>query len=258
MHRVLSYLKYLIRSIHLHGIHSPFVFQFQQEILKNKIPFYCFDEIESIRAKLLLTPLEISVLDLGAGSKKGNSQKKKISQITRTSLKQAKYAQLLYRIVYQHQPQHILEIGSSLGITSSYLAKACPKSKIITLEGSPEIAKIAKINFEKLNLENINLIVGDFKDSLAPAIQQLDRLDFVYFDGNHQEQATLQYFNQCLEHASENSLFVFDDIYWSKGMEKAWSQIKKHPKVRVSIDLYEMGILFFKSNQEKQDFTIYH
>ncbi len=258
LNRIIQYLLYLIRSIHLHGIHSPFVFQIHQDLIKESIPFYIFDEIESVRAKLLLSDKAIKVRDLGASGKGDVLIEKKIKKIAKTSLKSPRDAQLLFRLVYQFKPSTILELGTSMGITTSYLAKANPKAKIISIEGSNSISKIAALNQSKLNIENIKLIVGDFKDHLPNAIQELKKLDFVFFDGNHQKEATLNYFEHCLTAAHEESIFVFDDIYWSKEMQEAWSAIKANPKVSISLDLYNMGIVFFKSNQAKEHFTIYH
>lgn len=258
MFSILQFIKYLFRSFHLHGIHSPFVYQLNEDVIQDKILFYSFDQIESIRAKLLLTSQEIEVLDLGAGSKNGKKSRRKINSIAKTALKSPKYAQLIYRIAYAYKPQTILELGTSLGITTSYLASACPKSNVISLEGSPEIAKIAKINFEKLQINNIEQVIGDFKNTLPNALAKTDTVDLVYFDGNHQEEPTIDYFEQCLKKANENSIFIFDDIYWSSGMKNAWERIKKHPDVVITIDLFQVGLVFFKQDQKKQNFTIYH
>jgi predicted O-methyltransferase YrrM len=258
MFSAIEFIKYLLRSFHLHGVHSPFVYHLNESIFKEKTPFYSFEAIESLRAKLLLTPKEIEVLDLGAGSKKGNHKKRRISDIARLALKKPKVAQLLYRLCKEYKPKTILEIGTSFGLTTSYLSEACPYSQIITLEGSPEIANVAKVNFSKLSLNNIKQVVGNFNNTLSIELDNIDQLDFVYFDGNHQEKPTIDYFELCLKKANESSIFIFDDIYWSKGMKKAWTQIKKHPKSTITIDLFEIGIVFFKTNQQKEDFTIYH
>lgn len=258
MFSALEFIKYIFRSFHLHGVHSPFVFKLNDELIQEKTPFYCFEEIESIRAKLLLTEKSIDVLDLGAGSKKGNNKKRQINDIANSALKKPKIAQLLYRLAYHFNPNTILEIGTSFGITTSYLASSCPKAKLTTLEGSPEIAKVARINFDKLGLSHIKQNLGNFDETLTSSIQDLKKLDFVYFDGNHQEEPTIKYFEQCLASAHESSVFIFDDIYWSKGMKNAWEKIKQHPKVTITIDLFEIGLVFFKTDQEKEHFTIYH
>jgi predicted O-methyltransferase YrrM len=242
----------------LHGIHSPFVFYIQHEIINEKIPFYAFDDIESVRAKLLLSQQEIKVKDLGAGSQNDENKKLKINQIARRSLKAPKDAQLLFRLAYHFKPKSILELGTSLGITTAYLAKACPSAKIISIEGAPSVAKVATVNLKKLNVFNVKQQVGAFEDELKPAINSLEKLDFVFFDGNHRYQSTLNYFESCLPLADENSIFIFDDIYWSKEMHSAWKKIKKHPAVTVTIDVYSMGIVFFKKDQAKEEFTVYH
>lgn len=258
LNRIIQYIKYIFRSIHLHGIHSPFVFYIQHEIINENIPFYAFDDIESVRAKLLLSQQEISVKDLGALGEKQKERKLKINEIARRSLKPAKDAQLLFRLAYYHKAENILELGTSLGITTSYLAKACPNAKIITIEGAPAVAKVAAVNLKKLDVLNVKQLVGDFKTELKPALEEFNQLDFVFFDGNHRYQVTINYFESCLPLAHENSIFVFDDIYWSTEMQKAWKKIKSHPSVTVTIDVYSMGIVFFKKDQAKEDFTVYH
>lgn len=256
--RLIQYINYLFRCIHLHGIHSPFVFHIQHEIIGEKIPFYAFDDIESVRAKLLLSQQEITVKDFGAGAKSSENKRVKIKQIARRSLKPPKDAQLLFRLAYHFKPQTFLELGTSLGITTAYLGKACPNAKIISIEGAPSVAKVAAVNLKKLDVLNVKQQVGVFEDELKSALNELEKLDFVFFDGNHRYRATLDYFESCLPKADEDSIFVFDDIYWSKEMKKAWKAIKQHPSVSVTIDLYSMGIVFFKKDQAKEDFTVYH
>lgn len=253
-----EYFKYLIRAFHLHGIHSPFVYQLNEVVFKEKTPFYCFDEIESIRAKLLLTKKTIAVNDLGAGSKKSAKLTRRICDIAKTSLKRPKQSQLLYRLVYHFKPTTIIELGTSLGISTAYLAKANPKAKVVSIEGSEELGKVAEINNKKLNINNLKLVIGDFDSTLEKELKDLGQLDFAFFDGNHKKIPTLNYFEQCLKYAHEDSVFVFDDIYWSTEMTEAWQEIKKHPKVTITIDCFEMGVVFFKKEQAKEHFTVYH
>jgi len=253
-----QFAKYLLRSFHLHGIHSPFVYQINESIFKEKIKFYAFDEIESIRAKLLLTQKTIHVNDLGAGSHVNKNNERSISEIANSALKAPKKAQLLYRLVHYFKSEQILELGTSFGISTLYLAKANSKGNITTIEGAPEVAKIAAINFKKLNMQNINLIVDNFDSSIEVQLKKMKTVDLVYFDGNHKKIPTLSYFNSALKYSDENSLFIFDDIYWSKEMTEAWNEIKTHPQVSVTIDCFEMGLVFFKKDQAKEHFTVYH
>ena len=256
--QVYQYILYLLRSFHLHGIHSPFVYHLNEKIFKEKAKFYAFDEVESIRAKLLLTSKIIHVNDLGAGSQVNNSNKRSIQEIAKSALKKPKKAQLLFRIVEHFRPQKILELGTSLGISTAYMAKANPNAIIHTIEGSEEIAKIAAVNFKKLNVENITQVVGHFNAVLSNSLEKLQKVNMCYVDGNHKKQPTLDYFHQILPYTNEQSILIFDDIYWSREMTEAWKLIQQHQSVSITIDLFEFGIVCFKGDQAKEHFTVYH
>ena len=235
-----------------HGIHSPFVFDLYNEVINKKGDYYSFDKIEHLRKKLLLSKKEIDVTDLGTGK----SGKRIIGEIAGRSLKEKKYCELLFRLVYYFKPTAILELGTSLGITTSYLASANKNAKVITIEGCPNTAAEAKKSFESLGLNNIETVTGDFENVLSSVIRHPSSIDFIFFDGNHRKEPTLKYFKQCLEVAHNDSVFVFDDIHWSDEMEEAWEQIKSHPDVRVTIDLFFLGLVFFRKEQVKENFII--
>lgn len=238
------------------GIHSPFVFNLVTQVIGKNKKLDCFRDIEKQRIRLRQNEDLIDVTDLGSGSTVFKSPQRKIKEIATYSLKPARQARLLYRLVNHFQYKNILEMGTSLGITAGYLAKGNPESKVITLEGCPEISKIAKNTFESLNLINIELITGEFSQSLPQAIDSLKTIDFVFFDGNHKAEPTVAYFNICLQKKHNNSLFVFDDIHHNAEMELAWEQIKLNPEVKVTIDLFFMGLVFFKKELTKQHFKI--
>jgi predicted O-methyltransferase YrrM len=255
----LKYFKYRTFSSNGkgHGIHSPFVFEFITNVLNDKRVFDCFRYVESLREELKSNTVEINVPDFGAGSRMQLNNKRKISAIANSSLKPKKYSQLLFRIVHYYKPLSVLEIGTSLGITTSYLSFANPKADIITMEGAPEVASIAHANFERLNLSNIKIIEGNFDETLPIAISQLSTLNFVFIDGNHRKEPTLNYFNQLVNLSTQSSIFIFDDIHWSKEMEDAWNEIKQHPLITLSIDLFFIGIVFFRTEQKvKEHFII--
>jgi predicted O-methyltransferase YrrM len=212
--------------------------------------------VEAIRDKLLADDRTITVLDLGAGSHINKNDQKKVSDIAAHALKSPKLAQLLYRITADLQPKTIIELGTCLGVTTIYLQKAAPEAKVYTFEGSPETAAIAQETFDKAGLKNIRLITGNFDNILGGVITILPQLDLVFVDGNHQKGATLKYFNWCLSRAHENTVLIFDDIYWSQGMKEAWAEIKAHPSVTVTIDLFWIGLVFFRKGQVKEDFKI--
>lgn len=252
----LRYLKYLRKGKSKYFIHSPFVFEFVDEVLFNDHKFYAYEEVEARRELLLNSDQSIKVTDFGAGSKINNDKIKPVSVIAKNAAKPKKYGQLLHRITSYYRPELMLELGTSLGITSMYEASGNQSGQLITLEGCPETAHVAKSIFKSYPLNNIEIIIGDFAKTLDSTLASLDKIDYAFFDGNHQKEPTLEYFKKCLEKAHESTLFIFDDIHWSDEMEEAWETIKKHPKVTVTIDLFFIGLVFFKTDQAKEDFII--
>jgi predicted O-methyltransferase YrrM len=252
----LQYLRYKLVSSDAHGLHSPFVFELYNNTILDETPFYFFRVIESIRANMLLSNEEILVHDLGTGGKKLRQKNRSISYIAKHFVKPAKYGQLLFRLINKFQPEYILELGTSLGITTLYLASSNSKSRVTTIEGCPNTAAMARKNFAAAGIKNIQLLTGEFSDILPGAVQQIPRLDFVYFDGNHRKDATLAYFRECLAKHHERSVFVFDDIHWSNEMNSAWKTIQLDQEVTVTIDLFSVGLVFFRKGLPKQHFVL--
>lgn len=247
---------YWLKSTNAHGIQSPFVYELYTNCIIDKNKFYSFDNIESIRAMLLLSNQKIEVKDFGAGSKVHNSNKRSISGIAKYAAKPPKFGQLLFRLVNKFKPKNIIEIGTSLGISTMYLAAPSSKTQVYTIEGCPNIAKVAKVNFKKIGFSHITLINDTFENALPKLLKQIDFVDMVYIDGNHTKKATLSYFNQLLPKVTPKSILVFDDIYWSAEMEAAWKEIKNHPKAIVTIDLFQLGIVFFNPDLSKENFVL--
>ena len=240
-----------------HGIHSPFLFSFVENILNDKRNYEPYDKIEKLRNELMTREEILTVEDFGAGSTISKSNKRKVGGIARSALKPKKFGQLMHRMVQQYKPTTIVELGTSLGVTSSYLASGNPDTTLYTFEGANEIAAVATKNFEQLSLQNIELIQGNFDDTLAPQLLKIPKVDFAFVDGNHRKQPTLNYFHQLVDKADENSIFIFDDIHWSKEMEAAWKNIQVHPSVTLTIDLFFIGIVFFRKEQKvPQHFVI--
>jgi len=253
---IINYFKHLKNAKSLHGVHSPFVYALVEKVIYNFKPQTDYSAIESLRQKLLSDETYLTITDLGAGSQLNNNRQKKVKQLAKNALKSPKLAQLIYRLVQHNQPKTIIEFGTCLGITTAYMSKAAPHADIITMEGCPQTAAKAKQNLQILHTNNVSLKVGDFAHNLPNIIVENPVIDFVFVDGNHQEEATINYFNALLPHVHQNTLLIFDDIYWSKGMLSAWKQIKKHPQVTLTIDLFWIGLVFFKSERQKEDFKI--
>lgn len=255
-----KYFKYYVTASNGkgHGVHSPFVFDFIQRILNDDRSFYAFEWIESVRNNLKSDKRLITIDDFGAGSRVAKTKQRTIQQIAASSLKPKKYSQLLFRMIDYYQPQTILELGTSLGITTAYLANANKHAQIITLEGAKEVAAIARQNFDALHLTNVSLIEGNFDETLLQVIgDKMPKVDFAFIDGNHRLEPTLKYLASLLPALHENSCVVFDDIHWSAEMEEAWQQIQQHPNVTLTIDLFFIGVVFFRKEQKvKQHFAI--
>ena len=209
-----------------HGIHSPFVFDFITKVLNDNEQYPAYEKVELLRKELLLDNTILTVEDFGAGSSVSKSNQRTVASIAKSATKPKKYAQLLYRIVQYYKPATILELGTSLGITTSYFALANPSAKIITMEGAEAIANAAQKNFSALELKNIELIKGNFDTTLSPLINRLSSIDLSFIDGNHRKEPTLNYFNQLLTKTTFSTILIFDDIHWSREMEDAWEKLK--------------------------------
>lgn len=257
-HIIKSYLKFLFHSKNEHGVHSPFVFDLVTKCFYDATKYPEYEVLKSYRKSLLENKNTIEVTDFGAGSRVFKSNTREIAKIAQTAGITPKNAELLFRIVHYFQPKSILEIGTSLGLATSALSLANENTKIITLEGCPNTMATAKKMFQVSSfkfpnnaVDFVNTEFNLFFENLKPQI-----FDLVYFDGNHSKKATLEYFEALLPTISNDSVWIFDDIHWSADMEEAWEIIKNHPKVSVTIDTFQWGILFFRAEQVKEHFII--
>lgn len=240
-----------------HGIHSPFMFDFITNVLNDKKKYDCYEAVEQRRKVLLTDPAVIEVEDFGAGSAVIKTNSRVVKNIAASSLKPEKFSQLLFRMVQYYQPKTILELGTSFGITSAYLASGNSDAKLHTCEGAKNIAAIARQTFTDLNLTNVDLIEGDFAKTFPHLLSRLQHIDLAFIDGNHRKAPTLDYFNQLLGVSHQSTILVFDDIHWSHEMEEAWAQIQQHPVVTLTIDLFFIGIVCINTAiKVKQHFAV--
>lgn len=256
LHPIYHFFRYKCLAVNEHGVHSPFVFRLVNNVLYNDVAFYAYERVEAVRAAMKTSGEQLNCVDLGAGSKTGARTVRKVRSLAKYSVKPAKYAQLLFRLANYFETKKMLEIGSSLGITSAYLALANTSGKLISLEGCPEILRLAEQNIRQLEISNVCFIEGNFDDTLPPVLASEKQIDLVFIDGNHRKESTLRYFRQCLDCLSDEGLIVVDDIYWSPEMTAAWEEIKKHPAVTVTVDLYQMGLVFKRPEQAKENFVL--
>lgn len=253
---ITRYFSYLASAKTKYYLHSPFVYNLMVNVIQDDRHFYAYDEIQHLKTELLRSKETITINEQGAGSKKmGNTRT--LKQIIKVASATPKKGKLLFRLINYFNCKDILELGTSVGLGTAYMAKANAKNNITTIEACTNTLKLAQQNFKKLNLENIKTINYTFSNFFTKVLHQNQQYDFVFIDGDHKKESTLNYFDQLLHLKKENAVFVFDDINWSQAMYEAWQQIKKHPEVTISIDLFQLGIIFFKKDQVKQHFQLY-
>lgn len=251
--KIKTYLNYWLDAVDEHSLHSPFLFDFYTQVVKRET----LDEplIESLRKKLSNDHRTLEIEDYGAGSKHAKSNKRKISDIASLSLSSAKFSSLYLRIAEYAKAKTILELGTSFGINSLYLSKKTD-SKVFTFEGSSAIADIASISFEFGGAENIELITGNLDTTLYSNLSRIPKIDLAFIDANHRYEPTIRYFEMLISRSHYKSIFILDDIHDTPEMEKAWREIRKHPLVYTTADLFRCGILFFDPSLHKQNVVL--
>jgi len=255
---VSAYIKHRLSVQSKYSLHSPFIYTFWAEVLKDHKRYPAYGAVEKIRKELLKDDRIILKVDFGTGQT-GRPQDGvtiKVRKIAHNSLVSMSKGRFLYKLVKHHKPACILELGTSLGLSSLYMSEAAPGAKIITIEGCPETAAIARSNFEKAGKQNISVITGNFDEKLQDALRLMPKPGLLFIDGNHRKEPTVKYFELCLPHLDAGSVVVMDDIHWSAGMEEAWKLIIAKPVVKVSVDLYHMGIIYFREELSKEDFVL--
>ena len=262
IHQIAAFIKHFLTAWNTtgEGIHSPYLFRLVRFVMRDENAYYCFADIERRREMLLACEDELEVVDYGsAGSKEGKHVKRRVCDIAKTHLESATMGQLLFRIVNfigqeEKRPLEILELGTSLGVTTAYLASANSRNRVMTMEGSDAVLKIAQGVWRALRLENIEWKEGNIDDTLYKCARA--SLDIAYVDANHTYEATKRYVDYLLPRMQEKGVIVIDDIHYSEGMEKAWEELKQDERVTTTMDLYHMGLLFVDPHYLKRHYII--
>ncbi|MDO6429843.1 class I SAM-dependent methyltransferase [Flavitalea sp. BT771] len=278
---VRKYIRYYLTASNGkgHGIHSPFVYDFIRNVLNDDRVYDAYVPIGTLRAGLLKDKTLLEVEDMGAGSAVGGGRQRSVGDIARNAAKPEKLGRLLYRIARYYKCTAVVELGTSLGLSTAYLAfgasgcklqatsnelQAASEEKNVdkrpwvwTIEGAGAVAAVAAKNFHELGLENITLIVGNFDEKLGGVLKQADNIDLAFVDGNHRLEPTLRYFHLLMSRCAPSSILIFDDIHWSAEMEEAWARIQDDPRVYMTIDLFFIGLVVLRNEfKVKQHFVI--
>jgi predicted O-methyltransferase YrrM len=254
LYQVKSYLKFLVRSTNQHGIHSPFVFNLVTQCFYDNTFFSEYKQLSAYRKQLFESSESIDLASLRQVSRFFKSSKREIPTLTKNAGITPKRQRLLFRLMRYLNGDSALELGTSLGLATTALSMANPSASINTVEGCPNTSKVAQKYFNDFQLKNIRLHTENFEAYVAENDSEVHHL--VYIDGNHSKEKNLQYFKTLLKQTTNDSVFIFDDIYWSPQMTEAWKEIINHPKVTVSIDTFYWGLVFFRNEQPKEHFTI--
>lgn len=239
-------------------VHSPFVFRWLNEVLEDNRWYYAFSRLETLRREWSFDRTELDIEDLGAGSRAGAvGARRRVCDIARRSVSNADKCRFLFRNALFFNPSNKLELGTCLGMSALYQYFADTRVPLYTLEGSPALLDFAAKQFRRMAARGIEPVLGHFDQTLPQILQHIGRLDYAYIDGNHRGEATLRYFEQMLPYCHSNTVLIFDDIYWSDDMHRAWQSIKAHPRVRLSIDVFTAGLVLFRTEQQEvEHFTL--
>lgn len=253
LHQAIHYLKHtLVATRKGHGVHSPFAYRLCEEVFYNRHPFYAFEHLAAERKKLLQDKHLILMKDFGAGSNTFRSNERRVCDICRHGISSKKQSEILYRLINFLQSKTIVELGTSIGLNTMYLASVHPGNHVVSIDACDDLIAYARQLSKANNLMNITFMCDMFDGALPTVLQKYAPFDLVYIDGNHSYEATVAYFHTLLQCLHQDAVIVFDDIYWRAGMTKAWQEIKSHPAVKLSIDTYHSGYVFFKEELKEQ------
>lgn len=249
-------LLHFLKAGNEHSIHSPFLYDLYCSCFKSHERFYAFEEIESIRNELSSNDKLIDDHDFGQPSLSLPRKRRAIKNIHHSSSISKRNGELLFKIVNKLKPSRIIELGTCLGISTLYLAKADSQAQIISLEGNSERAIVAKHLFKRSKTKNIEVREGDIDTILPNLLNQVDAIDLVYIDANHSYEGTTKYFELISKHANNNTVLIFDDIFWSRDMTRAWNKIRRNTRITLSFNTNQLGFVFFRKEQRKEHFYL--
>jgi predicted O-methyltransferase YrrM len=242
-----AYLSYWLDAVDEHSLHSPFFFDFYTRIVKKNKTGLPIEKAEKLRSQLLRDNRILKDNDPGSGS----SSPRQIKLIAQHSVSPVSISSLYSDTIDHFKAKNIVELGTSFGINTLYLASKDERS-VTTFEGSAEVAEVARLTFQFSSAQNIQLIEGDIERTLREYLQSVRKVDWVLMDANHRYEPTMKYFNLLITKLQESSVVVVDDIHYSPEMEKAWKELKNHKLVYASADLFRCGFLFFDPSLNKQ------
>ncbi|MBC7450192.1 MAG: class I SAM-dependent methyltransferase [Cytophagales bacterium] len=255
LYRLFQFIKHYISGGNEHSIHSPFVYGIYTRIIQNHgLPVY--EIVDQHYFELIENEHFIENINPGAGTSMVSAKKIRVKQLARDSIKQLPWRQLICRLTHERDPKVIIELGTSFGVTTAYLALTCPDAKVYTFEANPVLAQLARTLFQESGIHNIEIIEGNIDHTLVPFLRSIGKVDVAYIDANHRFRPSIRYAEHLMDHVHEKSLLILDDLYWSYEMTKAWKGLCHKKKVTASIDLWQIGLMYFRKEQVKENFKL--
>ncbi len=253
MWRIYKYLEHLFHRRYRkgRGIHSPYLFTLVHDVIFNAQGIDIPNEIREIHLRLRKDRTRIGAGTLGTKTPVDRSGERTVGSFVRGSSVSPRYGELLFRIAQWFKPDMILELGTGLGVSTLYLASGAPDVPVHSLEGSVERAAFAAQLVCRCHLEQVSIHWGDLDKKLEEVLPLVEGRFVAFLDANHRYEPTIRYVRSILERAGDEAVIVMDDIYWSKGMQAAWKEVVSWPEIRVSIDLFHMGILLLRNDLNK-------
>jgi predicted O-methyltransferase YrrM len=225
-----------------------------------------FEKIEALRVFYSKNSNEIFIKDFGSGSssdsrtveqmKQGKVKTTTVSQVYQSASSSKKEGAFMFKIIRAYKLKKCFELGTCLGMSTAYGTEALRLNEgnntYITFEGAPELAKLAESSLKEFSFSNFTIVKGKFEDTLNQYIAENNDIDFAFIDGHHDEKATIKYFELFYQNLSQKAILIFDDINWSRGMQKAWRMIKKDKRIAWTISNYFRGICYIDKENERK------
>jgi predicted O-methyltransferase YrrM len=199
------------------------------------------ERIEAARAEFALRPGRIA----GLAPSPGESRSFPPAHLANVSSIHRPWGAFLMRLVRELRPQSCVELGAAIGISASYQGAGLELNGtgvLRSIEGSPNLAAEARATLSGLGLERVQVIEGRLDDVLDDVMAGAAPVDLVFLDAAKGKEGNLALAEGVLPHLAPRATLVMDDVHWSRQMNRAWRQLRSHPRIALSADLWRLGV----------------
>ncbi len=186
--------------------------------------------------------------------KTGKSQTEQIGKWAKRVTSTEKFSKFLARLVDWLEVKCVLETGTAAGINAITLS-ATKAHKIITIEGSSEVATLAKTHIAKFGNDKITLINDTIQKAFTPTLVKYEP-ELIFLDADHRSETITFYLEEIAKMPIPPKCILIHDIYWSDDMLTVWKKVISDPQYPLTVDLFEVGLIFPERQMHKQHFKI--